>query len=196
MAQQPAPSFDRDPETPGAREIAALVERAQSGDRSALELLWRGHRRWAAAILMAHAPRREDSEDLLQEVALRVVRKIQDLRNPARFRGWLRTIALNVARSAGRRVARDPHERVEIEPSVEPIAGDDSETVLDAIEALPAEYREPLILRCVHGYSQREIASELELAETTVETRIARARRKIRERLSRCGLLPRNSGEA
>lgn len=57
--------------------------------------------------------------------------------------------------------------------------------LLDLARGLPEGYREPLLLRCVKGMSYREIAKVLELPETTIETRIARGRRMLRELASR-----------
>ena len=48
---------------------------------------------------------------------------------------------------------------------------------------LEPQFREPLLLRAVEGMSQREVAELLCVPETTVETRLARARRHLRERL-------------
>ncbi len=45
-------------------------------------------------------------------------------------------------------------------------------------------YREPLILRCVRGMSYRQIAQAMDLPETTIETRISRGRRMLRDKLA------------
>lgn len=176
----------------------ALVAKAIAGDRDALELLWRGHRRWAAAILVAYRPSTEDLEDLLQEVALTVLRKIGDLRDVSSFRPWLRTIAMNTGRAAGRRVALQRRRTSNSADEIDEVAvfdrhgsvSDDADLVLKSIAELPPEYREPLILRCVHGQGQREIAHTLGLPETTIETRLARARKRLRETLARRGVAP------
>ena len=49
----------------------------------ALDRLWKEHRRWLAVVLLAHMPREGELEDLLQEVALKVVAGIQSLEDPA-----------------------------------------------------------------------------------------------------------------
>jgi len=80
-----------------------VVRRATAGDNSAAAVLWRDHRKWVAAVLLAHKPASAELEDLLQDVAVTMVANISSLRAPAAFRPWLRAIALNVARSAGRK---------------------------------------------------------------------------------------------
>ena len=83
-------------------EVVAAI----GGDRDAMRRLWQAHRRWVAAVLLSHKPAWADLDDLLQDVAMKLVSKVSELREPATFRGWLRTIALNVARAAGRQAAR------------------------------------------------------------------------------------------
>ena len=56
-----------------------------------------------------------------------------------------------------------------------------------ALRALPAEYREPLILQVLHGYSQQEIAARLGLTSAGAGTRLFRARQKLREALGERG---------
>ena len=151
--------------------------------------IWREHRRWVAAILLAHKPREVDVEDLLQVVAMSVVRKIGELRDPAAVKPWLRTVAINAARASGREVQRKrKHLRLVREREVEPGATEDDATrreeadrLMDLARTLPEGYREPLLMRCVRGMSYKQIGAVLDLPETTIETRIARGRRMLRE---------------
>lgn len=161
--------------------------------------LWLAHRRWVGAIILAHKPAREDMEDLLHEVALRFVRSADELRDPAAVRPWLRTVAVNVARTAGRKtkvrreaartVAEQVGERAErsdlgVAPAPERLsAREEAERAMAAAKRLPEHYREPLLLRAVRGMTYRQIADTLGVPMTTVETRLARARRMLREEL-------------
>lgn len=161
---------------------------ALAGDHESLQALWRRHRRWVAAILIAHKPRWADLDDLLQEVALSVVRKVHELRDPGAVRPWLRTVAVNAAHAAGRsgkRRARDVglgeedgHAGVSREPTGIPEEG---RKLMELAMRLPDGYREPLLLKAVHNLSYREIGHILGLPETTIETRIARGRRQLRD---------------
>jgi RNA polymerase sigma-70 factor (ECF subfamily) len=111
------------------------------------------------------------------------------LRETGNIRAWLRTVAVNTARASARsRKAR---------PVVASFGGeapgpgrcgagtaaldDEARRTLDLASKLPEAYREPLMLRAVHGMRGRHIAEILDLPEATVETRIARARRMLRE---------------
>lgn len=199
-------------------ETDSLVRAAADGDASALDVLWRTHRRWVAAVLLAHMPRSVpagltgpvggvDLEDLLQDVAMTLVSKISELREPGAFRPWLRTVAISVARTAGRRQRRRgsawlkltgsgrgpgaealPNDglpgvpRRGATPAAATSERDEGRRLVDLAHELPEGYREPLLLRCVRGMSYRQIGDLMGLPETTIETRIARGRRMLREK--------------
>lgn len=174
------------------RTSAGLIAAAIDGDREALRDLWREHRRWVGAIVLAHKPRDADVEDLVQAVAVQVVAKIHELREPEAFKPWLRAISANTARAAGRRTTRRRKHRLRLvgtaraEERHEPEAHDRHETsdqaqrLMELARTLPEGYREPLLMRCVRGMSYRQIGEVLDLPETTIETRIARGRRMLR----------------
>lgn len=168
-----------------------LVATAAAGDHAALQELWRDHRAWLAVILAAHAPARTDVRDLLQEVALTMISKLDTLQDPDALRPWLRRIAVNIARSAGRRhrpmlrLAGDDDE-AGLTPAIDPDDAQRSESyrqIMGHMTSLPIDYREPLMLRAIKGMSYRQIAEALELPVTTIETRIARARRMLKDLL-------------
>lgn len=171
--------------TPGAVDLR---------DSRVLQSLWQAHRRWVAAILLAHMPREAELEDLLQEVAMRLVTHAGELEGPEKVRPWLRTVAVNVARTHGRRqtVQRRAFPRLADDPLPRAEGNDDAQQRDDRDEGrramrlsrqLPEEYREPLLLRAVRGMSYRQIADTLGLPMTTVETRLVRARRMLREQM-------------
>ena len=157
--------------------------------------VWQQHRRWVAAILLAHMPREADLEDLLQDVAIAFVRNAGSLREQSSVRPWLRTVAVNIARTHGRKTrVRKSVLGPTIEQAGEPAAAgggdgmpaDEREQARVAMELsrnLPDEYREPLLLRAVRGLSYRQIADVLGVPITTVETRLVRARRMLREQI-------------
>ncbi len=173
----------------------ALIRRAMRGDAEALDILWRSNRCWATSVVVAHSPDGTEIEDLVQEVALTFVRGIAALKAPRAFRPWLRTIAVNVARDAMRRrnsglrtiplLVPDPCLATQDEEEERRVARAEIERVQEAIAALPVHYREPRILKSVDGLSQRAVAEILGVPETTVENRLARARRMLRKALAR-----------
>ena len=172
-----------------------LVRRAAAGDSRAAELIWKTHRRWIAAVLLAHKPRQADVEDLLQEVALAVVQKINQLDDPTALKPWLRMVAVNAARATGRKQTRRRGLLRLVRPNVPEEGEGTSDLTTEAsrqrqerarqlgslIEQLPDAYRECVLLRCARGMSHKQISEITGLPETTIETRIARGRRMLRE---------------
>ncbi len=173
-----------------------VVGAAMRGDRAAMETLWCQHRRWIAAVLLVHKSSCDLVEDLLQDVAMTFVKKIGSVRDPCNIRAWLRTVAINAARASARSAKARPWLRTTDAANAAPATGsirpqdvsldDEAARLLLLVSQLPDAYREPLTLRAVHGLRGKHIASILGLAEATVETRIARARRMLRERMESC----------
>jgi RNA polymerase sigma-70 factor (ECF subfamily) len=182
-------------------EELRLIERARSGDAAAQQALWRGHRRWVAAIVLAHRPRRVEVDDLMQDVAVKFVSKLDTLRDSEAFRPWLRQIAINICRGAARGLKptlllatgeRDDGRANEPGRVTAPASDEDTlarsidrrdaaHRLLEQAMTLPAEYREPLLLRSTRGLTYEQIGRILDLPVTTIETRLARARRMLRE---------------
>ena len=178
-----------------AQSDAPVVARI---DPQWLNQQWLEYRRWVAAILLAYKPRWADLDDLLQDVALAVVRKGHEVRDEAAFKPWLRTVAINCALMAARKGQKyaaqtsleggDDEEGViariasgQATPAAEFEQRKEGERLVDLCAQIPDGYREPLLLKAVRGMSYREIGEVLNLPETTVETRIARARKMLRE---------------
>ena len=123
--------------------------------------------------------------------------KLGEVRDPRAVRPWLRTVALNTAHAAarsGKRRAGDER----MGDSADEYAGrgtggsprglpaqleqaEHGRMLMELSARLPEGYREPLILKAVHGLSYREIGEIMGLPETTIETRIARGRRMLRD---------------
>lgn len=173
-----------------------IVSAAIKGDRDALSLLWDDSRRWVAAIILAHKPHDADLEDLLQQVAMQLCRKISSLDEPRAFRGWLRTIAINIARAEGRKTTRRKRSMLRLvglgmargrehdQADEQAAASEQSRRIYHAARSLPAGYREPVLLRCLQSMSYEQISDAMGLPVTTIETRIARGRRMLRELLA------------
>lgn len=175
--------------------------KARRGSRDAQQELWRTHRRWVAAIILAHRPQSVDVDDLMQEVAVKLVAKIATLRDNASFRPWLRQIAINVCRGSARNLkpalrlsqSSSPEEGA-LDPGRVAMPASTDDTAADCVDrndaaqrlmkqalSLPPEYREPLLLRCVQSMTYQQIGELLDLPVTTIETRLARARRMLRQ---------------
>ncbi len=131
-----------------------------------------------------------DAEDVVQEAFLRAFKFFAGFRGPD-GRSWLLRIVRNTyytwsetsRRGEKNRIAEEEAESLESElpaPDTELMRNADRETVRLAIEQLPAEFRETLVLRELEGMSYKEIADIADLPLGTVMSRLARARRLLR----------------
>jgi len=131
------------------------------------------------------------AEDIVQESLLRAWRSRDTLKDQGAARAWLLTI---VRREHARLYERKRLELVSLDEALESqtpakMADPDGDlfTLRNAIMRLPIEYREPLLLQVLGGFSTEEIARELALSTTAVLTRLFRARNKLR---TFCGMAP------
>ncbi|NKB33415.1 MAG: sigma-70 family RNA polymerase sigma factor [Pseudomonadales bacterium] len=125
------------------------------------------------------------AEDLVQETFLRAWRALDSLQNDKAAKAWLFTI---LRRENARLYERYRPELVDIEGQSIADGGDnepdtkmDRELLHNAINRLDSDYREPLLLQVIGGFSGKEIAGILDLNNNTVMTRLFRARSKLKQ---------------
>ena len=126
------------------------------------------------------------AEDVVQETLLRAWRSIDSLTDDGKARPWLLTIARREHARLYERKRLETVDVADLEAAEDPALGrrddgdDDVADVRAAIMALPDDYREPLVLQVLMGYSTDEIATHLGLSNGAVLTRLCRARQKLR----------------
>lgn len=178
----------------GAATDDVLVEAARRGEREAFERLVRENAHWVRSVVFGVLGHGEQLDDVCQQVWTSVWLRLPKLRDSSRWRPWLYRTARNRATDSGRRRGREPKllawNSTIRDPAGFPKSGGDAlvhaekqKAVLGAIGALPAKYREPFVLRHVEGWSYRQIGEVMNLPVDTVETRLVRARRLLRETL-------------
>jgi RNA polymerase sigma-70 factor (ECF subfamily) len=134
-------------------------------------------------LLAAVGPDR--APDLVQEVFLKALRHLGEIRDPTSFGGWLRTIAQNLARDAyrgPRRPVELPEDVTAFEPPREA-----AREVLETVRTLPEAYRETLILRLVEGMTGPEISQRTGLTPGSVRVNLCRGMKLLLERLKENG---------
>lgn len=130
--------------------------------------------------------RRQMAEDLTQETFMRAWRAFDSLQSDAAAKAWLFTI---LRRENARQYEKFQPELDDIENHeaalpdshlLEPDQQMELRLLHKAMAALEPEYREPLVLQVIGGFSGEEIAGMLDLNNNTVMTRLFRARNKLR----------------
>jgi len=130
-----------------------------------------------------------DAEDLTQETFCVAQAKFRQLRDPASAKGWL----CKILRNCYLRSVRDAHVVLPLDPEepVEAHEGPDSslpeiepERLQEALNALPEEFRTPLILFYFEDFSYRQIADQMGVPIGTVMSRLARAKQHLRRCLA------------
>lgn len=177
----------------------ALVLRAQADDERAFgELVGRYETKvYSLAMKMLRNP--EDAEDVLQETFLRAYRGLKSFRGNSTFSTWIYRITAN---SALMKLRKKQLPTVSIEdadereapiniadwspgPVEQLLTLETQQAMSDAIEALPAEFRQVFVLRDLEGHSNADVAEILDLSVAAVKSRLHRARLKVRNHLTR-----------
>ncbi len=171
-----------------------VIEAVRSGDPTAFEEMVRRYSRSVRGVIFGVLGDADRVDDVAQQVWHGVWSRIGDLRDVRQWRPWLYRLARNAAVDAGRQQTRQKRlaEQVaQVVPATAPTAPDGElaarelqATVLEAIRSLPALYREPFVLRHLENWSYQRIAEAMDTPLATVETRLVRARRLLREALS------------
>lgn len=170
-----------------------IVEAIRSGDRFAFTEFARRNDGWVRGVIFGVLGDGDRVDDVAQMVWTAVWKRIPDLRDTARWRPWVYRLARNAAVDAGRDTTRRrkhkqfaadmPVASASATPDAELAGEEQHREVLNAIRALPVLYREPFVLRHLQGWNYRRIAEAMDLKVDSVETRLVRARRLLREAL-------------
>ena len=124
------------------------------------------------------------AEDVVQETFLRAWRAIDSLADPEAARSWLLAIARH---EHARLYERKRHTTVPLDdlianddPALASVPSEDHSDIGAAISSLDTDYRKPLVLQALMGYSTEEIARQMGLTRSAVLSRLHRARLKLR----------------
>ena len=147
------------------------------------------HDAWLRRVLRGRIGNRHEVDDLMQEIALAVVRQRALPEDPGRVAPWLYRLAvrqaINFHRKMGRKSNAKPKAGLEVtSPAAEPVDWlmqiEKSTSIRDAINELSIRDREILMLKYTENWSYKELAQHLGIKTKTVEYRLARARQRLR----------------
>ena len=184
-----------------------LIEKCVQGDTAAFETLVLQYERKVFSVAYRFVGNKEDAEDLAQEAFIKVFKSLKSFRGEASFSTWLYHIVANVCRDALRKSSRRKEDSLDCAITTE--NGEIQREVMDLslapepilehkeqaayleqlISLLTPEYRAVIVMREIQGFSYEEIARLTGCSLGTVKSRLNRARRALRDKLSADGEL-------
>ncbi len=165
-----------------------LILRCQAGDEAALAELIARYSPGLRLFLQKLVGQAATADDLLQETWFDVYRKINGLQNPQALTAWLYRIARDKAYRVLRRrpepiAPADENWTDSIPAAEETFTREEAEQVRAALDQLPLEQREVLVLRFVEDMSYEQIAEVIARPVGTVRSRIHYAKLELRKKL-------------
>ena len=178
-------------------QLVVLVNQAKDGNRSALARLVDQFHSDVFRMVYYRVRSRSDAEDIAQDVFLKAFQKISTVKDAARFRGWLFSIALNRIRDFQRKkrfrsLFKVEEENIDSQPPVE-TESDEPEAleqvlkedfwrqIRSMLDKLSKMEREVFLLRFFDHLNLNEIAGALKKNESTIKTHLYRALAKFRK---------------
>ncbi len=186
------------PSASGELSEAEAIQRAQHGDRTAFECLYRLHSRRVYAVCMRMVGDSAEAEDLTQEAFLRLLRKIRTFRGESAFSTWLHRLTVNIVLMRLRKKS-PPMVSIETTPAPDDetswpridfgapdllLEGSIDRINIDrCIQRLPVGYRSIFVLHDIEGYEHHEIAEILGRSVGVSKSQLHKARTRLRELL-------------
>jgi RNA polymerase sigma-70 factor (ECF subfamily) len=175
-------------------EVLELVQRAQAGDRAAYGELVVRFQPTVYAIALAKVRNPTEAQELTQEVFIHGMTKLDQLRDPHCFAGWLRQITVRMA--INRLTRRGP--MLDTEPEVLSNTPDEGETPLESLvraeqrkelwtglNRLKAVDRATLVAFYIRGHSLKRMSRDFETPIGTIKRRLHVARKRLRRQMER-----------
>ena len=183
---------------------AEAIRRTRAGESDAFGFLVDRYGTRIARLVRGFVRNEEDARDVAQDAFLKAFARLDRFDGRSSFYTWLYRIAANTAMDHNKKVRRRPpalpletargedDDRPHADPPApgpSPVEGasraEMRERIDEALEGLPAAYREVIVLRELEGLSYDDIARALRVSRGTVESRLFRARERLRGRLAR-----------
>lgn len=164
-----------------------LVRKAMNGDSKALHELYKLYSRAMYNTCCRILNNEADAEDMLQEIFIEAFSKLNSFRFESTFGAWLKRITVNrcINELRKRKLALEYQEILQ-EPNPEELEEPDQEDIELSVERirhamalLPDGYRVIFSLYMLEGYDHEEIASILNISESTSKTQLMRAKKRI-----------------
>ena len=172
-----------DPATGFAREIEAMVlARAQRGDMQAFAELYRCFGRACFQLALRVLGQRQQAEDMVQEVFLKMIDTIRSYRGDAPFGAWLKRLTVNACIDQLRRQRHSGEDDAEAIFANAASADIDAAEIVDTgslLARLPPRARAVVVLHELEGYTHAELATLFKQSESYSKSVLARALKRL-----------------
>lgn len=177
---------------------AVMLQKIQAGDPAGLKALMDVYVPYVSVIvwnILRGAMSPEDGEEVVSDVFLAAWNQAANIK-PGRMKSWLGAVARNKAinklRETGRTISLEENE-IDIpgteSPSEEIEREEERALVRQAVDSLPAQDREIFLRHYYYAQTVKEISVKMGLNESTVKTRLRRGRSKLKETLTKEGIV-------
>ncbi len=178
-----------------APDDCALINLVLAGRTECFGVLMDRHLALVRGRIRGMARSTSDADDIMQEVQLKIWRRLRSYRSESSFRTWMTSIAINEARQFYRKANRfsrvhDGTELAELtSPSESPfqacVRAELTERLKLAVERLPAKHKQVVVLHILQELSLRETAQKLQATTPAIKTRLFRAKTALSKALFR-----------
>ena len=170
-----------------------LVTLVLNGRQEAFEVLVERYQKQVFALAYRLGGDYDEARDMAQEAFIRIYQELPKFDNSRRFFPWMYRVAHNTCINI---LHKRPKETVPLDNvydlSADAASGSGSgyeqleltDTLESALQELPESYRLPLVLKYVGGFSYQEIADQMDLPVSTIETRLFRGRTMLKKALA------------
>jgi len=171
-----------------AEKLDILIKGCKRGKPKSQEELYNRFASAMYGICLQYASGEADAQDILQDGFIKVFSKLEQVKNPAAFPGWIRRIMINTALEKYR--SQVVVQRVEDVKEEIPVAYEDGvlndltcEELVTLIQTLTPKYRLVFNLYGIEGYSHQEISEALGISVGTSKSNLSRARAILQEKI-------------
>lgn len=171
-------------------EEKKIIELLILKDESAFQIFYEKYLGFIYKICFFMLQDKEEAEDAVQNVFLKILKKINSLKSGVSLKSWVGSITFNEVKNRRRFFSRDKKKNLNfffekrdkiLTPEENLLEEEKGKKIKDALMSLPFKFRIILILREIEDLSYEEIGKILKIPEGTVKSRIARARFELRE---------------
>lgn len=173
-----------------AEPLDILIRECRSGRLKSQEALYRRFAPAMYGICLQYASSEEDAQDILQDAFIKVFTKLDQVKSPEAFPGWIRRVMINTALERYRsQVILQRIDEVREDPGTD--QNDDvlrsltADELVELIRSLSPKYRMVFNLYAIEGYSHQEISEQLGISVGTSKSNLSRARAILQDKIKK-----------